>query len=59
MKDEDFSFVRRAYFPTMIFQIDLPNPEKLNETLLNNIHGERERDQKWISRSNIPALGGA
>ncbi|GAB5437585.1 TIGR02466 family protein [Falsiruegeria mediterranea] len=58
MKDEDFSFVRRAYFPTMIFQIDLPNPEKLNETLLNNIHGERERDQKGISRSNIPALGG-
>ena len=58
MANEDFNFTRRMYFPTMVFQIDLKNPEKLNESLIERIYNERIRDQKGISRSNIPALGG-
>jgi len=58
MTIEDFSFTRRMYFPTMMFQIDVPDPSDLNATLLKNIYAERERDQKGISRSNIPELGG-
>lgn len=58
MSKEDFSFVRRVYFPTMVFQIDLENPEDLNKDLIEKIYSERVRDQKGISRSNIPALGG-
>jgi uncharacterized protein (TIGR02466 family) len=55
---DDYKFTKRAYFPTLIFQIDLPNPEKLNNKLLSAIYAERDRDQKGIERSNISALGG-
>jgi uncharacterized protein (TIGR02466 family) len=55
---ENFKFVRRTYFPTMIHQIDLPKPEELNKRLLKAIYAERERDRKGISRSNLPQLGG-
>lgn len=58
LSQKDLGFVRRSYFPTMIFQIDVPEPEDLNKKLLASIYAERERDKKGISRSNIPALGG-
>ncbi|TYB89858.1 TIGR02466 family protein [Oceaniovalibus sp. ACAM 378] len=58
MGSEDFKFTRRTYFPTTIFQIDVPEPEPLNEALLSNIYAERERDSKGISRSNFTELGG-
>ncbi len=56
--EQDFNFVRRMYFPTMVFQVEVPDPTELNNKLLSNIYSERERDQKGISRSNIPELGG-
>lgn len=55
---DELKFTKRAYFPTLIFQIDLPNPERLNAKLLSNIYAERERDMKGIERSNIRSLGG-
>jgi uncharacterized protein (TIGR02466 family) len=58
MDIKNFKFTKRSYFPTQIFQIDLPRPEELNNKLLSLIYAERERDQKGIDRSNIPALGG-
>jgi uncharacterized protein (TIGR02466 family) len=58
MNLENFKFVKRAYFPTLIFQIDLPKPEELNSKLLASVYAEMERDQKGIERSNITALGG-
>jgi uncharacterized protein (TIGR02466 family) len=58
MNTQDFKFYRREYFPTHIFQIDLPNPEEFNKNILNNIYAERDRDQEGISRSNFRELGG-
>jgi uncharacterized protein (TIGR02466 family) len=58
MNCENFKFYKRTYFPTTIFQIDVAEPEKLNDHLLKTIYGERERDQKGISRSNFTELGG-
>lgn len=55
---DTFNFAKRAYFPTLIFQIDLPDPEPFNQRLLSTIYAERDRDQKGIERSNIAALGG-
>jgi len=54
----DFQFVKRSYFPTTIFQIDLPDPRALNEKLLETIYAEQDRDLKGISRSNFTELGG-
>ncbi|KUF08980.1 TIGR02466 family protein [Pseudoponticoccus marisrubri] len=58
MSSDDFKFVRRSYFPTMIFQVDVPDPKPLNQSLLKAIYAERERDRKGINRSNLPQLGG-
>lgn len=58
MTFDDVKFTKRAYFPTLIFQIEVPNPEALNKKLLAAVYAEQERDQKGIERSNIPALGG-
>ena len=54
----EFQFVKRSYFPTTIFQVDLPDPKPLNEHLLETIYSEQERDMKGISRSNFTELGG-
>jgi uncharacterized protein (TIGR02466 family) len=53
-----FKFTKRAYFPTLVFQIDVPNAEELNSKLLDAVYAEKERDQKGIERSNISSLGG-
>ena len=55
---ESFKITKRNYFPTTIFQIDLPTPKALNTRLLGNIYAEQERDLKGISRSNFTELGG-
>jgi uncharacterized protein (TIGR02466 family) len=55
---ESFKITKRSYFPTTIFQIDVPNPKALNAKLLSNIYTEQERDLKGISRSNFTELGG-
>jgi uncharacterized protein (TIGR02466 family) len=52
------SFLKKTYFPTIIFQIDVENSEALNRKLLDTIYKEQERDQKGISRSNYQELGG-
>ncbi len=58
MDFSNFKFTKRAYFPTLIFQVDLPHPEELNNKLLASIYAQRDLDQKGIERSNITALGG-
>lgn len=58
MAEESFKLTKRAYFPTTIFQIDIPNAKALNTKLLSNIYTEQERDLKGISRSNFTELGG-
>ncbi len=58
MNVNDFKFTKRTYFPTNVFQIDLPHPETINARLLELIYAEQERDQKGIERSNVAALGG-
>lgn len=55
---DELKFTKRAYFPTLIFQIDLPNSEAFNAELLSTIYAQRDRDQRGIERSNITALGG-
>jgi uncharacterized protein (TIGR02466 family) len=52
------AFSKKSYFSTLVFQIDLTNPLEMNSHLLETIYRERLRDQKGISRSNIPELGG-
>lgn len=51
-------FKKTAYFPTLIFQIDVANAASLNKNLLNLIYGEKEKDQEGIRRSNVKELGG-
>lgn len=58
MQPADLTFSRRAYFPTLIFQLDLPEPQSLNARLLDAVHAEKDRDLAGIERSNITALGG-
>lgn len=58
MNAEGLKFYKRTYFPTIVFQIDLPDSPKLNEHLLKTIYAERDHDRKGIARSNIPELGG-
>lgn len=58
MTQEKLKVVKRTYFPTHIFQVDVPDCEELNADLLEKVYSERERDQKGITRSNFPKLGG-
>ena len=46
------------YFPTVVFQYDVPDADTLNAELLKAIYDERDRDQKGIARSNYTELGG-
>jgi len=52
------NFVKKSYFPTLIFQMDISDPEPFNQRLLDTIYKEQERDLKGISRSNFTELGG-
>lgn len=58
MNYENYKFYKRTYFPTTIFQVDLPEPDSLNEKLLSLIYSERDRDREGIARSNFAELGG-
>ena len=49
-------FVRRNYFPTLIFQKDLENSEELNRKLLELTYAERDTGVA-VNRSNTAALG--
>ncbi|UVK40983.1 hypothetical protein LHFGNBLO_002523 [Mesorhizobium sp. AR10] len=50
-------FVRTNYFPTIIYQYDVENCERLNKTLLDLTYAERERDQAGVNKSNTAELG--
>jgi len=49
-------FVRKNYFPTMIFQYDIEDSEQLNKTLLELVYAEREQGVA-VNKSNTAALG--
>jgi uncharacterized protein (TIGR02466 family) len=51
------SFSRTNYFPTMIFQFDLEDSDPLNNSLLETIYAERERDRAGVNKSNTAELG--
>lgn len=53
----DSNITRTNYFPTMIFQYDVPNCEDLNKTLLDLIYAERDRDRVGVNKSNTAELG--
>ena len=46
------------YFPTLIFSLDVPDSEPLNEHLVKAIYAERERDGTGVRRSTYRELGG-
>jgi uncharacterized protein (TIGR02466 family) len=50
------SFVRKAFFPTMLFQYDIENSEQLNKTLLDLTYAERDTGIA-VNKSNTAALG--
>ena len=50
------NFVRKNYFPTMIFQKDVENSEELNKRLLELTYAERASGVA-VNRSNTAALG--
>lgn len=58
MNSENYKFTKRTYFPTTIFQVDLPDHEEFNNRLLTAIYDQRNNDQKGIARSNFTELGG-
>jgi uncharacterized protein (TIGR02466 family) len=51
------SFSRINYFPTMVFQFDLENSDGLNDSLLESIYAERDRDHNGVNKSNTAQLG--
>ena len=52
------TFVKNAYFPTLVFQITIADPDEMNRHLLELIYKDRENDRDGINRSNVQALGG-
>lgn len=49
---------RFSYFPSLVFQFDLPDAGALNEQLLTLVSALREVDQQGIEKSNSRYLGG-
>src|SRR5688572_15194755 len=49
-------FLRKDYFPTIIFQYDVEDSEHLNKTLLGLTYAERERGIA-VNKSNTAELG--
>lgn len=52
------TFKKTAYFPTLIFSVEVGNAAALNKHLLDAIYAERDKDQDGIARSNFKELGG-
>ena len=46
------------YFPTLVFSLDIPDSESLNDHLIRAIYAERERDGTGVQRSTYRELGG-
>ncbi len=47
-----------SYFPTQVYQFDLPEAEALNEQLMTLISALRSVDEEGIQKSNRQELGG-
>ena len=47
-----------SYFPTLVFSVDVPDYEILNDRLIEVIYAERERDRAGVRKSNYAELGG-
>lgn len=51
---------REMYFPTMIYNLDLPDPQKvrdMNNNLSRHIYAWREKDSEGLNRSNAKVAG--
>ena len=46
------------HFPTLVFSLDIPGSESLNDHLIKAIYAERERDATGVQRSTYRELGG-
>jgi len=55
---QQLNLKKRSYFPSLVFEFDLPEAHKLNDQLLKTIYAERDHDQEGIERSNFRKLGG-
>lgn len=53
MNDNADRFRKTAYFPTLIFQIDVEQADTLNKSLLKSIYLERQKNKEGIVRSNV------
>jgi uncharacterized protein (TIGR02466 family) len=51
------AFSRTNYFPTMVYQFDLDDHDHLNNSLLESIYAERDRDRTGVNKSNTAELG--
>ena len=49
--------IRKIYFSTPIYYQDLPDAEKLNETIKPQIYAWKSQDQEGIVRSNVKQVG--
>ena len=54
----DDALKMQSYFPTLVFSLDIPGRESLNDHLIEAIYAERERDSTGVRRSNYTELGG-
>ena len=52
------AFKVTSYFPTLVFSLDIPDSELLNNRLIEAIYAERERDRTGVRKSNYAELGG-
>lgn len=48
---------RSAYFPTLVYSVQLHDAESMNKEILAAIYEERSRDSDGIERSNFKSLG--
>ena len=56
LPEDTFKVAR--YFPTLVFSLDVPGSELLNDHLIEAIYAERERDGIGVRKSNYTELGG-
>lgn len=58
MLQDTLKLVQFAYFPSLVFQFDVPDALSLNDQLLEAILRVREQDRQGVSKSNYRDLGG-
>jgi uncharacterized protein (TIGR02466 family) len=52
------SLKKRSFFPTLIYEFELPDAQNRIDRLLQLIYAERDADQSGLDRSNYTSLGG-